>query len=338
MKHSRALLSRHERLTWYFLRKCILSVFVLLTVSYPIAATRNGRTAERPRKIRTRELRFAVCISGQVRSLAQQDHRSNFIKTFINPLRGAHVDTFLHFDEDFQTANPSVLQAISDDFRPVILRVESIKCDARWCFSLECVRKGYEQFKRLELIMADVVTQESVLGLQYSFVLRIRPDMLLITTLPSAHCWFGLRRDVIWDTAAKFYDPSTNVTISEAANTDFVADFFHVIPRELAEDFLFGISKSYESCIPFDGNRKPKSILGCGKLNERWLWNECRVLSTLQMMNAQVGRFDGQDLVRCAESTDEWCSTTYLQSARGNLSKVSPRDECFTQQGYKTLS
>jgi len=172
---------------------------------------------------------IALCISGQIRSLAQSAHRQNFLQTFVHPIKDLNVKIFMDFNDDLQARNPAVLQAIRMDSLPVNITVTSTECSADWCSDPSCIRKGYEQFKRLDSCMDMIVAYENSMKIRFDFVIRTRPDLILTASLPGGACWLKLRRDIVWDSAAKFNAGSAGKIVETALNTDFVADFFHIL-------------------------------------------------------------------------------------------------------------
>jgi hypothetical protein len=179
--------------------------------------------------------------------------------------------------------------------------------------------------------MNNIVAYENVAHIRFDFVIRVRPDATLTASLPVSRCWSELRRDIVWDSAAEFFGASTEKHVDSALNTDFVADFFHILPRDLAEGVMRGILASYEDCIPVDKALGVKPGMGCGKDNFRWVWNECRVLTALQDMKTQVGRYEEQDIVRCVDPLDTWCTKTFLQSAPNqSIGEVKKQEQCFS--------
>ena len=303
----------------------------------------------------------AFCITGKLRSLANEVHRRNFLTAFYNPIKSFEPDTFFNLDRTEQTENTAVLKILEDTFKPVDLSVVDIECNFSWCTNTRCISTGYSQFKRMAMCMEKIESHENSLNFKYDFVVRVRPDLLFQTSLPHAICWLNLRRDVVWDSDTLFFDDQ-KVQVRRASEVDFLIDTFKILPRELATDYMKGIAMTYNNCIPevnhtentaigdeqvlmlFSGN---KSIGGCGRKNIRWRWNECRALITLQIMDVHVGRLQdpshetgrGSDLCRCVDPHDIWCENTVLQLTGKPFEEEVPlRTACFPEAGYTRAS
>ena len=275
-----------------------------------------------------RSLRLAFCVSGALRSLANERQRINFVDTFYKPFEpndndadviSATVHTFLCLDESVQTRDASVMRDVIQALRPVHVDVAGVTYDGSWCDDPKCIRSGYEQFKRFDMCMDKIIAREEEEGVKYDFIARVRPDIVTHESLPRTHCWHNLRRDVIWDGDVQFFGgernqfyfgdalrEGTNTFVDTARNADSVSAFLNVIPRELADDFMRGIAHAYNSCIPevahtganlaIEGDRVLKTVFGdefaggCGRGNVRWRWDECRLLIQAQVMNTSLGR------------------------------------------------
>ena len=101
------------------------------------------------------------------------------MKSFYDPLNdGFIIDTFFNLDATAQTENPEVIAMLWDYFSPVHITVSKVNCSSWWCAKGECIRTGFEQFKRLAECMEKIVEYEKSAGFVYDLVLRIRPDIL----------------------------------------------------------------------------------------------------------------------------------------------------------------
>ena len=281
------------------------------------------------------------------------------MKTFYDPLNdGFIIDSFFNLDATAQTENPEVIAMLWDYFSPVHITVSKVNCSSWWCAKEECIRTGFEQFKRLAECMEKILEHEKSAGYVYEFVLRIRPDILFHTELPPSHCWKGLRRDVVWDSDALFFGDQ-NVRVDKASRVDFIMDFFKIIPREHVEAYMSGIAKSYDACIPeiqhtaanhaVGGTELLRKLYGddfsggCGKDKHRWRWNECRDIITLQKMDIYVGRVQETyheahpvtALARCRDTGDIWCADAFSQLTGESITEgVTSRTTCFPSDGY----
>ena len=327
-----------------------------------------------------RSLRLALCLSGALRSLANERQRINFVDTFYKPFEpnddginvSATVHTFLCLDESVQTRDANVMRDVVEALRPVHIDVAGVTCDGSWCDDKRCVRSGYEQFKRFDMCMDRIIGREEEEGSKYDFIVRTRPDIVTHESLPRTHCWHNLRRDVIWDGDVQFFGgernqfyfgdalrEGTNMYVDSARNADSVSAFLNVIPRELAEDFMRGIARAYDSCIlevahtganlAIDGDRVLKTVFGdefaggCGRGNARWRWDECRLLIQTQVMNASLGRIQVRShtaLARCRnpEADDVLCADAFVQLTGKALNNVTFRHSCFPSDGYAEVS
>ena len=326
-----------------------------------------------------RSLRLAFCVSGALRSLANERQRINFVDTFYKPFEpsldddkvSAIVHTFLCLDESVQARDANIMHDVIQALRPVDVEVASVTCDGSWCNDRNCIRSGYEQFKRFDMCMDRIIEREEEEGVKYDFIVRIRPDIVIHESLPRTHCWHNLRRDVIWDGDVQFFGgernqfyfgdalrEGTNRFVDTARNADSVSAFLNVIPRELAGDFMRGIARAYESCIPevahtdanlaIDGDRVLKKVFGdlfaggCGRGNVRWRWDECRLLIQAQMMNASLGRIQVRShtaLARCRNlAADFACADAFIQLTGKALKNVTSRHSCFPADGYAGVS
>ena len=300
---------------------------------------------------------IATCVTGKLRSLVNEEHRENFLRAFYYPLRGFEVDTYFNLDSTSQTDNTDVLKALNHYFKPVDISIVTVECKSAWCNDSECISSGFSQFKRMELCMDKVESQERRMNFRYDFVIRLRPDLLFRVSLPKAECWLNLRRDVVWDSDTLFYGDQSR-RVRSALEVDFLIDTFKILPRDLATNYMKGVARTYENCIPevdhvdniASGGDQVLSQLfgdkftgGCGKNNIRWRWNECRALVTLQMMNVSVGRLQepsletgrGSDLCRCSDPQDVWCRNTTLQLTGEPFGgEVTSRSSCFPDGAY----
>jgi len=314
-------------------------------------------------------LKIASCVTGQLRSLANDTHRTNFLSTFYAPLMtGALLDTYFHLDRTAQTEDESVMHVIRTWFKPIRVVIEQVSCDMQWCKNTSCIQTGYSQFKRVAICMDMVTEHENGNFFKYDFILRVRPDVFFFESLPRAECWSGLKNDIVWDYNVRFlgerYFGNQTTHVAEAKQVDFMPDMFSIVPREKANDIFKGIAKAYEDCIPeiaHDNENRAiggDSLLhdiygmgltgGCGVDNQFWRWNECRQLFQMQLMNLSVGRLQSLQerdvlkmdnvLIRCREDPI-WCRSTFAHYLANGIEgtvpgPVTPRNSCFPAAGY----
>ena len=312
----------------------------------------------------SRTTRVGVCISGELRALANVAHMERFKRTFYDPLVDFQVDTYLNLQSSQHT---QIIKTINSNFKPVYIEFASFTCSQAWCNDERCIRTGYEQFKRLEMCMVAIENRERKMKFSYDWLMCIRPDLVFYSTLPRATCWNNLRRDIVWDSHPIFYE---NISIGAAAQTDFVLDWFKLFPRSLASAYMKGIPSSYERCIPeaehspsnfaLSATELPRKVFGdefgggCGEKNWRWRWNECRALLSLQSLGVLIGKITDEalpseengivggrpartvsDLLRCRNSTDIWCKDSYVSRTGLPLQlNILPRASCFPSDAY----
>lgn len=313
-------------------------------------------------------LRIALCVSGALRSFANDRQRHNFVESFYIPFDASTtIHTFLCLDDNDEVKNERVMRAVNDSLRPVDLNIVSITCDDSWCKNQNCIRSGYEQFRRFDLCMDRIIKREKEDDLRYDFIIRTRPDIVMHESLPRTNCWLNLRRDVVWDGDVQFFggEPTqfffgnalregTNTFVDRAQNADSVSAFLNVIPREIGETFMRGIAGAYQKCIPEIGHTasnlaiRGEDVLkkiygesfagGCGKGNARWRWDECRLLIQTQLMNVSLGRVQARRhtaLARCRHGdVDAPCADVFVQLTGEPLKNVTTRDSCFPVAGY----
>ena len=95
-------------------------------------------------------LRLALCVSGALRSLANERQRINFVNTFYEPFEpnddginvSATVHTFLCLDESVQTRDVHVMRDVVEALRPVHIDVAGVTCDGSRYDDKRCVRSG----------------------------------------------------------------------------------------------------------------------------------------------------------------------------------------------------
>ena len=278
------------------------------------------------------------------------------------------VDTFLCIDQSLQTKDQDILRTVVTALKPADVNISAITCDKPWCNDRSCIRSGYEQWKRFDVCMDRIITREEEKSITYDFVIRTRPDVVLHTSLPPSRCWYKLRRDVIWDGDVQFFGgdriqyhfgniirEGTSTFIDAAQNADSVSAFLNIIPRKIADDFMRGIAAAYDECIPevahtaanlaIGGDELLKSLYGanfaggCGKGNERWRWDECRILIQAQIMNVSLGRVQERfhtALARCRNGeVDLMCTDAFVQLTGAPLENVASRESCFPTDGYQ---
>ena len=129
-----------------------------------------------------RSLRLALCVSGALRSLANERQRINFVDTFYKPFEpnddginvSATVHTFLCLDESVQTRDANVMRDVVEAIRPVHIDVAGVTCGGSWCADKKCVRSGYEQFKRFDMCMDRIIGREEEEGSKYILCALVR--------------------------------------------------------------------------------------------------------------------------------------------------------------------
>ena len=239
-------------------------------------------------------LRFAFCISGELRSLALNSFQDQFFDAFYRPLWPAHIDTFFQLGDTEDAQNTTIRSRLISKFHAVYYDVVGKPpCKGKWCTLKTCSKRYYHIHGRYSMCMKAIKGTEIVQRKRYDFIIQVRPDFIFEKSLPALRCWVGLRRDIIWDSLVFFR--SMKQTVANANDVLLGKDMFKILPRELSEDFMFYFSQQYQSCA----TQKKAEMLQpvCftellkrrTKATGRWDSSECFVTRAYLSMNVTVG-------------------------------------------------
>jgi len=321
-------------------------------------------------------LRFAFCISGQLRALANEAFEDKFFKAFFEPLRPAHIDTFFHLDDTVDARNETVRSRLINRFKPVYYEIMAPSCQGKWsksgnwCERKECTKRHYKNLGRYGLCMDAIKMNEKYLGMKYNFVIQVRPDLLFEKSLPQLSCWHNIRKDIIWDTLVFFENKRAVIDVSKRILLG--KDTFKILPREMAEAFMYYFMHKYQSCEVQEAAElvQPECFTELLKKRSKamgtWESAECFVTRAYLEMNATVGELHSvhkSHIVRCSTDVpfkhDQGrCLDVYLAPRRDScydmnnvnlhgsdcafynrsqwrpLPHVGISTECFPVQGY----
>ena len=266
-------------------------------------------------------LRFAFIVSGSLRSLVRDDVRDLQREALFEPLAGSHIDIFLNLDLDETTKNSTVVQKLKQDYRPKRLVIKTYECqdncEVPGCLSNAITTsRTFEQLQRLQDVMVSIQAEERSIGIDYDFIIRVRPDLEFYESLPRLECWKLIPDMIIWDLDARFSDSHEHLMISHvvpATDVKFLGDWFTVVPRKLATKFFSDPFKQLKDCVSLDPQNTGSHT--CGTKNEFWLFPECRFLVSAQKLNAHIGKLmDEGDGSKYIPHTIIRCDGPFCQS------------------------
>ena len=160
-------------------------------------------------------LRIAICLSGMPKALIQPKLMRAHLLGVLQPLRdnSSRVDVYLHLGCGGLAQDcDHTLRAVADELaaRKLTVYQENATlldtnltgvpsqhplgaCPAA---AAQCCSAGYAAAVKWRGCLRDIEVAEAAVGVAYDFVLRLRPDIEHLLSLPPAREWRSLRRDV----------------------------------------------------------------------------------------------------------------------------------------------
>ena len=269
---------------------------------------------------KVRNMRIASCVSGASHSLVHPRLLSHWAAAFapLRQSPGLHLDVLLHLDGSShplqvllgvaETLNASSLElynvptsnaslsgpgkstssmrdatTLDEQLRKTHGSVSDFKCGGPVRCVLAgaqvCMTTGYEQAVKWRGCLRDIERHEHNAG-EYTFVLRLRPDLEFGAAFPKAGDWLRLRHDVVMTMVSV---SQTRLNGSVAPRISFLDDALALLPRRAAIAY-FGVADAFEACIPPCAPR----VLGCTPSSNRnvghWRWAETRVTFALSQV------------------------------------------------------
>ena len=262
---------------------------------------------------RTCTLRIAICISGKPKVLVQprmREHLRAVLRPLIDSGSTVCTDTYLHLQGWLRCRSSSdpcerVLRSAAEELQArslVIYRGRSrlhigthSLATPQICLTMclggkrfgsnrqPCTSAGYETAVKLRGCLRQIEEAEAAAGVAYQFVLRLRPDIEHLRSLPAAAEWRCLRPDTAYvmivlppPHKTKCYPGHARLGKRQALTVEtpnlFVDDNLALLPRHAAQTY-FSIADGFEQCV-----RTTRVNELCQK---RWEWPECRVTQAL---------------------------------------------------------
>eukprot|EP00316_Scyphosphaera_apsteinii_P008973 CAMPEP_0119302474 /NCGR_PEP_ID=MMETSP1333-20130426/4060_1 /TAXON_ID=418940 /ORGANISM="Scyphosphaera apsteinii, Strain RCC1455" /LENGTH=243 /DNA_ID=CAMNT_0007304837 /DNA_START=171 /DNA_END=899 /DNA_ORIENTATION=+ len=238
-------------------------------------------------------LRVAVCLSGMPKALIQPKLMRAHLLAVLQPLRedpAACIHIYLHLDcEGLGKACSRTLRSAASELgvRNLVLyrdratllstNLTGIPRDLVACpvAAAPCCSAGYAAAIKWRGCLREIEAAEVEANSAYDFVLRLRPDIEHLFSLPPASEWYCLRRDIAFTMIAL---PNSAACHPGNVLPDrrlggrpvlidkhrlFIDDNLALLPRKAAQVY-FSIADEFEHCVP----TSPANKL----CQRRWEW------------------------------------------------------------------
>ena len=192
---------------------------------------------------------ITYCISGKLRSAACT--YENIFETMIHPLENISHDIFLHLGITSNASDDTVaMRNLVDYFRP---KNSSLTTTTHMTTGLELCRR-------------DIHRTESIERKQYAVIIRVRPDVVYETTIPSFPNDFQTNILIT---------PADTLRPQSAPTRWFVSDIWAIVPRRLLD-------------VYFSNSRQGLAASACKQTGPGKSFNEFDLGCTMMLANESV--------------------------------------------------